>query len=146
VVLTACGSGSSQDTAQTAAPAPATATPATAGSGGSGTQPPPPPKKSFFDQINATGNLTHTEIQHLPKGAACTPQVSVSPASAGTLPPQSDLRRKVASTADATVGWNIDLPNQGPTKPASIIWNVDCQFSGETTHVGPIVRPWKANG
>lgn len=149
VVLTACESGSSQGTAQTTQPATATDTPAAAGSGGGGTQnqqpaPPAPaqPKKSFFDQIQATGSLTHTEIQHLPKGAACTPRVSVSPAGVATLPAQPDLRRKVASTADATVGWDIDLPNEAPAKPANIIWNVDCAFSGETVHVGPIVRVW----
>jgi hypothetical protein len=138
VVLTACESGSSQDTAQTSQPATATPTPAAAGSGGGGTQ----PKKSFFDQIQATGSLTHTEIQHLPKGAACTPRVSVSPAGVATLPAQPDLRRKVASTNDATVGWDINLPDEAPAKPANIVWNVDCALSGESVHVGPIVRVW----
>jgi hypothetical protein len=149
VVLTACESGSSQGTAQTSEPVTATATPAAAGSGGGGTQnqqpaPPAPaqPKKSFFDQIQATGSLTHTEIQHLPKGAACTPRVSVSPAGVATLSAQPDVKRKVAGSNDATVGWDINLPDEAPSKPANIIWNVDCSLSGESVHVGPIVRVW----
>jgi hypothetical protein len=148
-LLVACESGSSQGTAQTDQPASSAAATPVAGGGEQNPQPAQPApaqqRKSFFDQIQATGSLTHTEIQHLPRGAACTPHVSISPASAAKLGNQPDLRRKVANTADSTLAWDIDLPNEAPPKPANVIWNVDCELSGQTTHVGPIVRPWTQN-
>ena len=138
MLLPACGSNSSTGATQPSATTAATGDNGNTGNGGNqGGQPgqnytPTPARKSFFDQLSATGEAKEVTVSGVPKGATCSATAQVAGGGAKVPSNQPGLKAQTAADADSSLSFQLDLPEQTLKSPVTVLWSVTCQLSGQS--------------
>ena len=138
-VLVACGSGSSsggtEPSATTAASEDgngASGQSDQSGQSGQNNNTPPPARKSFFDQLSATGEAKQVTVSGVPKGATCRAGAQIAGGGVKVPSNQPGLKPQTATESDSSLTFQLDLPEQTLKNPVTVVWTVTCQLSGET--------------
>jgi hypothetical protein len=93
---------------------------------------PPPARKSFFDQLSATGEAKQVTVSGVPKGATCRASAQIAGGAAKIPSDQPGLKSRTATASDSSLSFQLDLPEQTLKNPVTVVWRVTCQLSGET--------------